>query len=90
MTTALYTNANVDGSKAVLAEKENRLVDLEAQDFWLDEVDGRAVDLDEALALFAKGDGGGVLLAAKALNGLHGVGVSGCEWVFVRGGGRRW
>lgn len=52
----------------VEAEDEEGLVDLEAQDFGLDERERLAVDADEALALLAVGDSGGGLLLAEALD----------------------
>lgn len=56
VTTALYTDADVDGLEGVLADDEDGLVDLEAEDLWLEEVDGRAVYFDEALAFAGVGD----------------------------------
>ena len=48
--TTLYTDADVDVLESVLASRKDILVDLEAEDLGLDEVDGRAVDFEEALA----------------------------------------
>lgn len=55
-------------TELVEAKDEHRLVDLESEDLWLDEGQRLAVDLDEALALFAVGDCGGGLLLAEALD----------------------
>lgn len=66
-------------TELVEAEDEDRLVDLESKDLRLDERDGLAVDLDEALALLAVGDSGGGLLLAEALDALGGRhGGDGC------------
>jgi len=40
---------------------------LESQDFWLDEVDGRAIDFDEALAGLAVGYCGGSLRVSNGI-----------------------
>lgn len=49
----------------VESEDEEGLVDLEAEDFWLDESEGLSVDLDETFAGLAVGDGGRGLLLAE-------------------------
>ena len=82
-------------TELVETEKENGLVDLEAKDGGLDEGQGLAVDLDEALAGLAVRDSGGRLLLAEALDGLNGRHFCGCvtrgvsKGRFGRGG-RRW
>ena len=55
-----------------LVETENKdwLVDLEAEDLWLNERERAPVDLDEALASLAVGDSGRSLLLAEALHTL--------------------
>lgn len=65
-------------TELVQTEEEDGLVDLEAQDRGLDEAQGLAVDLDEALAGLAVCDGGGGLLLAEALDGLSGRHFCGC------------
>lgn len=58
VSTTLHANANIDRGESVLADDQNRLVDLEAEDLRLEEVDRGAIDLDEALTLTAMGDSG--------------------------------
>jgi hypothetical protein len=55
--------------EALLAEEEHRLVGLDTEDLGLDELNRRAVDLDETVAALAVSDSRGVLLAAKDLDG---------------------
>ena len=82
-------------TELVEAEEKDGLVDLEAKDGGLDEAQGLAVDLNEALALLAVCDSSGGLLLAEALDGLNGRHFCG---VVTRGvskgrfgrGGRRW
>jgi len=59
-------------TELVQTEEEDGLVDLEAQDGGLDEAQGLAVDLDEALALLAVRNSSGGLLLAEALDRLNG------------------
>ena len=61
VSTTLDADADVDGREGVLASDQDGLVDLEAEDLRLEELDGGAVDVDEATALFGVGDGGGSL-----------------------------
>lgn len=56
ITTTADTDTDVNALEGVLAEDEHRLEDLEAEELRLDELDGAAVDADEALALLADGD----------------------------------
>ena len=56
ITTTTDADADVDVLEDLIAEDEDRLEDLEAEDLGLDELDGAAVDADEALALLADGD----------------------------------
>lgn len=65
--------ARVRHTELVKTEDEDGLVDLEAQDLRLDKRQGLAVDLDQALAGLAVGDGGGRLLLAEALDALGGL-----------------
>jgi len=62
------TDAEVDVGKALLAEEEDGLKDLEAEELGLDELDGAAVETDHALALLADGNSDRSALAAKALD----------------------
>lgn len=58
VSTTLDADADVDGTKSILSGNENGLVDLEAEDLRLEEVDGGAVDVDEATALLGVGNRG--------------------------------
>ena len=51
VTSTLDTDADVDALERLLACDKDTLVDLEAELLGLEEVDRRAVDADEALAL---------------------------------------
>ena len=62
VTTTLHSDADVDAGEGLLADDEDGLVDLVAEDFGFDELDGGAVDADEASALTSVGDGGGSLV----------------------------
>ena len=73
-------------TELVQTEEEDGLVDLEAQDSGLDEAQGLAVDLDEALALLAVRDSSGGLLLAEALDRLNGRHF--CDCVTKRSVGR--
>ena len=73
-------------TELVQTEEEDGLVDLEAQDGGLDEAQGLAVDLDEALARLAVRDSSGGLLLAEALDGLNGRHF--CDCVTKRSVGR--
>lgn len=57
-------------TELVETEDKDWLVDLEAEDLWLNERERASVDLDEALAGLAVGDGGRGLLLAEALHAL--------------------
>lgn len=52
-------DADVDVGEVLKPDDQERLIHLEAQDLWLDEVQRLAVDLQEALAGLAMGHGGG-------------------------------
>ena len=54
--TTLDAHADVDDGERLLGCDEDRLVDLQAEDLGLDEVDGLAVDADETTALLGVGD----------------------------------
>lgn len=58
MSSTLDADTDIEGSEGVLSSDENRLVDLEAEDLRLDEVDGGAVDADEATSLPGVSDSG--------------------------------
>jgi hypothetical protein len=68
MTTAIYAHTNVYIGELVEANDEERLVDLEAEDLRLDELERTSVDLDETLAGLAVGDGSSGLFFTKALH----------------------
>ena len=51
VTSTLDADADVDALERLLAGDKDTLVDLEAELLGLEEVDGRAVDANEALAL---------------------------------------
>ena len=51
VTSTLDADADVDALERLLAGDKDTLVDLEAELLGLEEVDGRAVDADDALAL---------------------------------------
>jgi hypothetical protein len=61
MTSALDTDADVDWTEGILASYKNRFVNLEPEDFWLDEIDWGAIDADEATAFLGMGDSSGSL-----------------------------
>lgn len=63
VSTTLDTHTDVEGCEGLLASDENGLVDLETEDFGLDEVDGGAVDADETTALL------GVCYRSSGLDG---------------------
>ncbi|CAL5385889.1 unnamed protein product [Camellia sinensis] len=69
--TALNADAHVDAGEALAAEEEDGLVGLVAEDLRLHQLDGAAVDLDQATATLAVGDGHGRLLSAEALDRLY-------------------
>ena len=71
ITTTTDADADVDVLEDLIAEDEDGLEDLEAEDLGLDELDGAAVDADEALALLADGDCDRCSLATEALNVIH-------------------
>ena len=56
VSSTLYAHTDVNGLELVLADNENGLVDLVAEDLGLDEVDGGAVDTEETTALTSVGD----------------------------------
>ena len=56
ITTTTDADADVDILEDLVAEDEDGLEDLEAEELRLDELDGAAVDADEALALLADGN----------------------------------
>lgn len=70
VTTSGDADTDVHVGNLVKADDQKRLVNLVSKSGGLDEVERAAVDLDEALALDALGDGGGRLLLAEALDSL--------------------
>lgn len=63
VSTTLHTNTDVDSLESLFASNEHGLVDLEAQDLGLEEVDRRAIDVDEATTLLSVGNRSGGLMA---------------------------
>ena len=61
VSTTLDADADVDSTESILAGNQNGLVDLEPEDLRLEEVDGGAVNVDEATALLGVGDRSGGL-----------------------------
>ncbi len=66
-TTSGDTHADVEVLEAVGAEEEYGFPDLEAEGGGFEEIEGLAVDFDEAGAGGGMGDCGGVLLSSEAL-----------------------
>lgn len=52
MPSSFHTNPDIDGGKRILSCDKDWLVNLKAEDFWLNEVYGRTVDTDESTAFF--------------------------------------
>jgi hypothetical protein len=50
VSTACYSDANIDVGELVKTNNEEGFVDLESQDLWLDEVERLPVDLNESLS----------------------------------------
>ena len=67
VSTTLDTNTDVNDTESVLAGGEDGLVDLESEDLRLEEVEGRAVDVDEATTLLSMGDRGSGLGIQESL-----------------------
>lgn len=61
VSTTLYADTDVDGGEGFLASLEDGLVDLEAEDLRLKEVDGGTVDVDETTTLLGVRDRSGRL-----------------------------
>lgn len=70
VSSTLDAHSDVQHAEGILASYENGLVDFVLEDLWSDELDGGAVDADEATALTSVSDGGSSLLFAESLNGL--------------------
>lgn len=68
VTTTFHADAHVNAGETVATEKEDGLHRLVAEDLGLHQLDWAAVDLDEASAALAVGDGHGGLLPPKALD----------------------
>ena len=62
VTSSTHSNANIESSDTVSAQKQNGLIHLGTQDFWLDEGKRSAVELDESLAALAHCNSRGRLL----------------------------
>lgn len=58
VSSTLDADTDIEGSKGVLSSDEDGLVDLEAEDLRLDEVDGGTIDADEATSLPGVSDSG--------------------------------
>lgn len=70
MTTTGNSNPDVDIRELVNTEDEDRLVDLEPQDFGLDEGERLSVDLDQTFTGLAVCDSSRSLLLSEALHTL--------------------
>ena len=66
MSTTVYAHSDVDAGELLLANDEDSFVDLEAEDFGLEDGDRGAVDFDEALAFTGVGDSRSSLEAQSA------------------------
>lgn len=66
VSTTLHPHTNIKDSEGVLASDQNGLVDLEAEDLRLNEMDRRTVDADETTTLFCVGDCGSSLYRYRA------------------------
>ena len=67
VSTTLDADTNVNGGEGLLANNQDRLVDLEAEDLGLQEGDRGAVDVDEATTLLSMGDRGSGLGIQESL-----------------------
>lgn len=56
VSTTLYADADVNRSESILSCDENGLIDLEAEDLWLQKADGGTVNVDKAATLLGVGD----------------------------------
>ena len=61
VSSSLDTDTDVNATEGVLAGNKDSFVDLETEDLRLEEVDGGAVNVDEATALLGVGDRSGGL-----------------------------
>ena len=64
VSTTLDTDTDVNDTESVLAGGKDGLVDLESEDLRLKEVEGRAVNVDEATTLLRVCNRGGGLIVA--------------------------
>ena len=67
VSTTLDTDTDVNDTESVLAGGKDGLVDLESEDLRLEEVEGRAVNVDEATTLLSVGDRGSGLGIQESL-----------------------
>jgi hypothetical protein len=79
VTTSGDPDPDINIGELVEANNEERLVDLEAEDLRLDELERTSVDLDETLTGLAVGDSSSRLLLTEALNGVGGAHDCGCR-----------
>ena len=56
VSSSLYAHTDVDGRESLLANNKDGFIHLETKNFGLKEVDGRAIDFDEALTLTSVSD----------------------------------
>lgn len=56
VSTTFYSDADINDPESVFPCNKNWLVDLKAEDFWLEKVDGGTIDMDEATTLLCVGD----------------------------------
>merc|ERR1712228_763855 len=76
VTSAVDSNANVDGGESILAEQKDGLFQLLSQRPGLDEVERPSVDFNESVAALAVGHRRRRLLAAKHLHRLKSLFLS--------------
>lgn len=62
VTTTLDTDADINVGEALLAQDEDRLKDLQAEDLGLDQLQGNTINTNQTLASLAMSDGSGGFL----------------------------
>jgi len=70
VSSTLHSDTDIEGRERFLPGDQNRLVDLEAENLRLDEVDGRTIDADKTTAFSGVGDSSRSFLFAECLDGL--------------------